>query len=139
MKPVEIRLYQETDKDAVIRLWSVVFPNAPVHNRPGLDIERKLSVQRELFMVAVLGDKIIGTAMAGYDGHRGWVYYLAVHPEYRHQGIGRGLMEQVESELAALGCPKINLQVRADNQVVMAFYKKLGYLVEKRISMGKKL
>ncbi|MFV9675660.1 MAG: GNAT family acetyltransferase, partial [Anaerolineales bacterium] len=81
----------------------------------------------------------VGTAMAGFDGHRGWVYYVAVHPDYRRQGIGSALMSEVEAALAHHGCPKLNLQIRSSNAEVQAFYESLGYLIEDRISMGKQL
>jgi ribosomal protein S18 acetylase RimI-like enzyme len=136
---MEIRPYLESDEAAVVELWREVFPDSPAWNRPETDIQRKLSVQRELFLVATVGTQLVGSAMAGYDGHRGWVYYVAVSPRYRRQGIGTALMRSVEERLARLGCPKLNLQVRASNQEVVAFYKRLGYEVEERISMSKHL
>jgi len=135
----QIRPYSESDEAAVAELWRQVFPGSPSWNHPETDIQRKLSVQRELFLVAALGSEIVGTAMAGYDGHRGWVYYVAVSPRHRRQGIGTALMRNVEQRLASLGCPKLNLQVRASNHEVVSFYENLGYEVEERISMGKRL
>ena len=134
-----IQPYQEEDQDAVTALWREVFPGSPSWNHPETDIQRKLAVQRELFLVAMLEGQLVGTAMAGYDGHRGWVYYVAVSPRLRRQGIGSALMKDVETRLAKIGCPKLNLQVRATNQEVVAFYQKLGYAVEPRVSMGKRL
>jgi ribosomal protein S18 acetylase RimI-like enzyme len=134
-----LRPFKDDDLEGVVDMWRKVFPNAPAHNQPDQDIRRKLSVQRQLFLVAQLGFEIIGTAMAGYDGHRGWVYYVAVSPQHRRRGVGSMLMQRVEQDLAQMGCPKINLQVRATNQNVIAFYKKLGYDVEERVSMGKRL
>jgi ribosomal protein S18 acetylase RimI-like enzyme len=136
---LEIRPYTEEDEPAVVQLWQSVFPGSPAWNDPRTDIRRKLAVQRQLFFVALIGSELVGTAMAGYDGHRGWVYYLGVAPAYRRQGIGTALMVQVERGLAGIGCPKLNLQVRATNAVVVAFYKGLGYGIEQRISMGKRL
>jgi len=136
---MEIRPYLESDEAAVAELWREVFPEAPAWNVPAADIGRKLAVQRELFLVATIDSEVVGTAMGGYDGHRGWVYYVAVRPGYRRQGIGTALMERVEAGVARLGCPKINLQVRASNEGVVSFYKKLGYHIEERISMGKRL
>jgi ribosomal protein S18 acetylase RimI-like enzyme len=136
---MNIRPYTEADEKAVAALWREVFPGSPAWNHPETDIQRKLAVQRELFFVATQGDKVVGTAMGGYDGHRGWVYYVAVSPRYRRQGIGAALMRQVEEGLARLGCPKLNLQVRADNHQVVHFYEKLGYKTEERVSMGKRL
>lgn len=136
---IEIRPYMQTDVDRVIELWAVVFPNAPAHNDPLTDLQSKLGVQPELFFLAESDGRIVGTAMSGFDGHRGWVYYVAVHPEFRRRGIGTRLMKRVESSLTDTGCPKLNLQIRADNAAVQAFYESLGYLVEDRISMGKRL
>jgi ribosomal protein S18 acetylase RimI-like enzyme len=98
-----------------------------------------MRVQPELFLVALEGSRLVGTAMSGFDGHRGWVYYLAVLPEHRRRGVGRALMRRVEAELATRGCPKINLQVRSTNRQAVSFYRHLGYQVEDRISMGKRL
>jgi len=136
---MEIRPYNETDQKDVAKLWREVFPDSPAWNDPVTDIRRKLKIQRELFFAAIIDSVIVGTAMAGYDGHRGWVYYVAVSPRLRRQGIGAALMKRVENDLKQIGCPKLNLQVRAENDEVVAFYKKLGYKVEPRVSMGKLL
>ncbi len=134
---MEIRPYLESDEAAVASLWREVFPDSPSWNHPETAIRRKLAVQRELFLVATDGSALVGTAMAGYDGHRGWVHYVAVSPKHRRQGIGAALMRSAEERLTGLGCPKLNLQVRASNDDVIAFYRKLGYQVEDRVSMGK--
>lgn len=136
---IEIRPYENTDEDDVIQLWMMVFPHQPAHNNPYDDIRAKLKVQPELFFVAVSDDQLVGSAMAGFDGHRGWVYYVAVHPEFRRRGIGSALMSRVEKALYEIGCSKLNLQIRADNHQVKSFYESLGYLIENRISMGKRL
>ena len=136
---MEIRPYSEADKTAVIALWREIFPDAPPWNDPEADIHRKLRVQRELFLVATLRSELVGTAMAGYDGHRGWVYYVAVSPRHRRKGIGRNLMSTLEGRLTQMGCSKVNLQVRGSNREVVRFYQRLGYQVEDRISMGKPL
>ncbi len=136
---ITIRSYADGDEAGVAGLWRVVFLNAPAWNRPEDDIRRKVAVQRQLFLVAEGDGRIVGSAMAGYDGHRGWVYYVAVAPNRRRQGIGTALMAEVEHGLAQIGCPKLNLQVRASNEAVVAFYRRLGYDVEERISMGKHL
>ena len=133
----EIRTYEEADGVAVAALWREVFPDEPAHNVPEEVIGRKLGVQRELFFVAVEGGEVVGTAMAGYDGHRGWVYAVAVKPSHRRRGVGAALMARVEEGLRAMGCPKLNLQVRASNREAVAFYERLGYAVEERVSMGK--
>lgn len=134
-----VRPFTDTDEPGVIALWATVFPNPSAWNNPATDIQRKLSMQRELFFVAADATRIVGTAMAGFDGHRGWVYYVAVAPEQRRQGVGRALIEAVEVGLARVGCPKLNLQVRADNPEAVAFYERLGFAVEERVSMGKRL
>ena len=136
---MEIRSYLESDQAEVATLWRTVFPDSSAWNIPEQDIERKLVVQRDLFLVALLDGKLVGTAMGGYDGHRGWVYYVAVSPEHRRQGIGSALVSAVEEGLLRMGCPKINLQVRVTNTTVADFYKTLGYRAEERLSMGKRL
>lgn len=136
---MKIRPYLDSDEAAVADLWREVFADSPSWNHPETDIRRKLSVQRELFLVAIVGSELVGTTMAGYDGHRGWVHYVAVSPKHRRRGIGKALMNSVEEKLAAMGCPKLNLQVRASNDEVVSFYRKLGYDVEERTSMGKRL
>jgi ribosomal protein S18 acetylase RimI-like enzyme len=92
-----------------------------------------------MLFVATNEGGVLGTVMGGYDGHRGWVYSLAVHPDCRRQGVATKLMQYLESHLVDLGCPKLNLQVRATNQEVVSFYTSLGYQVEERVSMGKRL
>ena len=135
----EVRSYVETDEAAVAALWREVFTSMPAWNHAETDIRRKLAVQRELFLVATIDSEIVGTAMGGYDGHRGWVYYVATSPRHRRQGIGTALMQAIERKLDEIGCPKLNLQVRAKDREVVAFYETLGYHVEERISMGKLL
>jgi ribosomal protein S18 acetylase RimI-like enzyme len=134
-----IRPFHESDADAVVALWRTVFPDDPPHNDPATVIRQKLAVQPDLFLVARVDGALAGTALAGYDGHRGWVYKVAVHPRHRRAGIGTALVRQAEQALRALGCTKVNLQVRASNAGVVAFYQALGYHVEERISMGKRL
>ncbi len=136
---ISIRPFREEDQDNVIQLWDKVFPDAPPHNNPARDIRTKREVQPELFLVAVVEELIVGTAMAGFDGHRGWVYYLGVDPDFQRRGIGTALMKRVESRLLGLGCPKLNLQIRSNNDEVQAFYESLGYFLEDRLSMGKKI
>jgi len=134
-----IRPVEDSDAEAIAAFWREVFPHNPSWNIPERDIANKLKVQRELFLVAESDSKIVGTAMAGYDGHRGWVYYVAAAVDSRKKGIGRALMNRVEEELKKRGCIKLNLQVRSTNTSVIEFYKKLGYNVEDHVSMGKKL
>ena len=108
-------------------------------NDPRKDIARKLLVQPELFLVGTLDGQVIATAMAGYDGHRGWVNYLAVAPRSRGRGCGRALMERVEQLLMNLGCPKVNIQVRSSNAEALGFYRAIGYAQDEIISLGKRL
>ena len=136
---MEIRAYRSPDHDAVVQLWRTVFPDAPARNDPVRDIQRKTSVQPELFLVALLEGAIAGTCMAGCDGHRGWGHLVAVSPEHRRRGVGAALMGRAESLLARFGCPKLNLQVRAASPEAVGFYQHLGFQVEERISMGKLL
>jgi ribosomal protein S18 acetylase RimI-like enzyme len=134
-----VRPFAEPDRAAVEALWSRVFPDDPPRNAPALYIARKLQVQPELFFVATRGAELVGAVMAGYDGVRGWIYHLAVAPEWRHRGFATALVREAEAGLARLGCPKVNLQVRATNVEVVAFYKSLGYEVDERVSMGRVL
>ena len=133
-----IRPYLHKDESAVIGLWQKCNLAKP-QNNPKLDIERKLKVNPELFLVGTIGSKVVATVMGGYDGQRGWVYHLGVDPDRQRKGLGRQMMEAVSKKLLAMGCPKINLQVREDNKVVVGFYEKIGYQVEDRVSMGKRL
>lgn len=134
-----IRPYRDSDEAAVVTLWQQVFPDDPPWNDPTDVIARKRSVQSELFLVAIADDQLVGTVLAGFDGVRGWVHKLAVAPEYRRRGLARQLMAAAEQGLTALGCPKVNLQVRATNTAVVDYYLRAGYAIEDRISMGKRL
>ena len=134
-----IRPYVESDEQDVATLWREVFPDAPEWNQPEADIRRKLSTQRDLFLVAVIDSELVGTTMAGFDGHRGWVYYVVVCKTFRRQGVATALMRHAESGLAKLGCSKVNLQIRASNHEAVSFYERLGYRIEERVSMGKRL
>ena len=129
----------DTHRSQVIALWKQVFGYETVHNAPSLVIDKKLAAQDELFFVAIQGDDLVGTVMAGYDGHRGWIYSIAVRPDRRNRGVGSKLLRFVESRLEALGCVKINLQIMDGNESVRHFYETLGYTEEKRVSMGKRL
>lgn len=133
-----IRPFHASDEAALIRLWQACDITRP-WNDPGRDIARKQAVQPELFLVALSGDKLVGSVMGGYDGHRGWAYYLAVMPEHRHQGIARKLMETLEIALKAMGCPKINLMVRTDNIAAHEFYEHMGYTHQDVATRGKRL
>ena len=130
-------------RDQVIALWRQIFGYETAHNAPALSIDRKVAVNDGLFFVALDGARddahIIGTIMAGYDGHRGWIYSLAVTPERRRNGIGAQLLAAAEQALISRGCLKINLQILSSNGATRGFYEKHGYQVEERISMGKRL
>lgn len=133
-----IRTYREGDEAQVIDLWKSCGLTVP-YNDPRRDIQRKLRVQGDMFLVGVKDGLVIATAMVGYDGHRGWINYLAVAPEFQREGIASRLMEEAETRLIAMGCPKINLQVRTSNTGVIRFYEKLGFKVDDVVSMGKRL
>jgi len=136
---VEIAPYSARHFEGVKALWEEVFPNDPPWNRAEAAIPEKLNVQPDLFLVAETNGRVIGTAMAGYDGHRGWLYAIAVLPECRRTGVGSSLLAEAETRLRAMGCGKVNLQVRAGNEAVAAFYRRHGYEVEERVSMGKRM
>lgn len=124
-------------RQQVIQLWETVFGYEAAHNTPSLAIDKKLAMQDGLFFVALVDGAVVGTVLAGYDGHRGWLYSVAVHPSQRKKGLGAALVRLAEQALAARGCMKINLQIVSGNEAVTAFYASLGYAVEKRVSMGK--
>ncbi len=136
---VLIRPFQASDRDALEHLWATVFSDDPPWNAPALMIERKLKIQPDLLGVALIGMNLVGGVIAGYDGVRGWIYHLAVAPEHRRRRIATKLVRWAESQLQALGCDKVNLQVRPTNTGVVAFYRSLGYAVEERVSMGRRL
>lgn len=133
-----IRPYLPTDEPAVVRLWERAGLTRPWNN-PQLDIARKLTVQADGFLVGLLDDSVIATVMAGYDGHRGWINYLAVDPRHQRAGYGHLMMDRAEQLLHNLGCPKINLQIRTDNAAAIAFYEQLGFTKDAVISLGKRL
>lgn len=135
---MDIRAYQPTDESAVIALWEVCGLTRP-WNDPHKDIARKLTEQPELFLVGVEGEKLMATAMVGFDGHRGWVYYLAVDPAFQRLSYGKQLMHEAEQLLIARGCPKINLLVRSSNTKVLKFYAELGYTQDEAVSLGRRL
>lgn len=135
---VRIRAFEERDTEPAVALWQAAGLTRP-WNDPYLDIERKLAVQRELFLVAVDGDEVVGTVMGGYDGHRGWLYYLATAATHRGRGVGAALVAEVERLLLAMGCPKVQLMVRPDNQGARGFYAALEYEPFDTWATGKRL
>jgi ribosomal protein S18 acetylase RimI-like enzyme len=138
MAQVLVRVFRESDEARVIELWTLAGLVKP-WNDPKKDIARKLLVQRDLFLVAELDGVIVGSVMAGYEGHRGWINYLAVDIGERRRGIGTALMRDAERRLRLAGCPKINLQIRHENTAVQAFYATLGFKDDQVMSMGKRL
>jgi ribosomal protein S18 acetylase RimI-like enzyme len=126
-------------RQQVVALWNEVFGYEASHNAPDLVIDMKVEFGDGLFFVALDGGNVIGTALAGYDGHRGWIYSMAVSPTYRNKGLGSELLHFAERKLAEAGCLKVNLQIMEGNEAVESFYLSNGYKTEKRISMGKRL
>ena len=140
MPSITISPYSDAaHRSQVVTLWKTVFAYDTPHNEPDLVIDKKLEVNDQLFFVAHAGDSVVGTIMAGYDGHRGWIYSVAVAHPHRRQGIGSQLMSMAEQALIDKGAVKINLQIMDGNHEVAAFYSSLGFSIEKRISMGKRI
>ncbi len=135
---LNIRPYQPTDEEQLLKLWQDCCLVVP-QNNPQRDIFLKQQVQPELFLMGLAGPKVIASIMAGYEGHRGWLNYLAVSPNFQKQGIGRSMVKAATARLEAMGCPKINLQIRTSNIDVIEFYKRIGFTVDNVISMGKRL
>ncbi len=135
---MEIRPFQLTDEASVVALWQKCKLVVP-WNDPRKDIARKLARDADSFLVGILDGALVATVMVGYEGHRGWINYLAVDPDLQKQGLGRIMMDAAEKRLLALGCPKINLQIRETNTGVIEFYRRLGYSIDAVVSMGKRL
>ena len=135
---MEIRPFEPADEAAVVSLWQRCDLTRP-WNDPHKDIHRKLAIAPEMFLVGVLEGEVVATVMFGYDGHRGWINYLGVAPEHQRKGLGRALMAEAERRLRALGCPKINLQVRTANTAAVEFYHRIGFALDDVLSMGKRL
>ncbi len=138
MPTLHIHPYHPSDETAVISLWQRCGLTRSWNN-PKLDIERKLQVNPELFLVGKIDGEIVASVMGGYEGHRGWINYLAVDPSCRRQGLGREMMEAIEEGIRAAGSPKINLQIRTGNTAVIEFYRSIGYKMDEVVSMGKRL
>jgi ribosomal protein S18 acetylase RimI-like enzyme len=135
---LEIRPFVPGDSEAVIELWNACDLVRP-SNDPAKDIARKQNVRGDLLLVGLSEGRIVASAMVGYEGHRGWINYLAVSPLHRKRGFGRRMMEEAERRLRAEGCPKVNLQVRSSNAAAVAFYKAVGFLQDDVLSFGKRL
>ena len=135
---MNIRAYQDSDEQAVIQLWVECGLVAP-QNNPVLDIERKSRVNPDWFLVGTKEEKVMASCMAGYEGHRGWINYLAVSPDEQGNGYGKEIMQEAERLLREAGCPKINLQVRSSNTKVITFYESIGFCDDHVTSLGKRL
>lgn len=135
---MNIRAYQDADLEEVIALWTACGLVAP-QNNPYRDIARKLKIDRDLFLIGHTDSEIIASVMGGYEGHRGWINYLAVKPSHQRKGFGQQIMLAVETLIKAKGCPKINLQVRSTNSAIIGFYHSLGYGDDHVVSLGKRL
>ena len=133
-----IRQFVPNDTNRVIFIWEQC-DLVRSWNNPNFDMQRKLNFQKELFFVGLLNDEIIATAMFGYDGHRGWLNYFAVLPNFQKRGFGKKLMTFGEMALIEKGCPKLNLQIRNDNTKAINFYQKVGYKEDAAVSFGKRL
>ncbi len=135
---MEVREFRPEDEGPLLELWhrcGLVRPQ----NDPHRDVQRKLGTGPELFLVGVLDGRVVASAMAGYEGHRGWLNYVAVDPELQRRGLGRQLVEEAERRLGRLGCPKVNLQVRRTNDGALRFWERMGYVVDDVVSFGKRL
>jgi ribosomal protein S18 acetylase RimI-like enzyme len=133
-----IRAYRASDETAVIALWTAC-KLVVSHNNPCKDIQRKLSVNPEWFLIGERNNVIVATCMAGYEGHRGWINYLAVAPDEQRRRVASRMMQKAEELLRKAGCPKINLQIRPTNLQVIEFYKSIGFKIDEVTSMGKRL
>jgi ribosomal protein S18 acetylase RimI-like enzyme len=138
MKNFIIRTFQPDDEPDVIDLWRQCGLIVPWNN-PETDIQRKLSTSPDLFYVGLLDDELIASCMAGYDGHRGWIYFLAVKSDYQRKGLASMLIDHAESELIKLGCPKLELMVRKTNENVISFYQSAGYDIDPVMVLSKRL
>lgn len=135
---MKIRPYEAHDEAAVVALWEICGLVSP-KNDPHRDVIRKLSVNPEWFLVGTVEGRVVGSCMAGYEGHRGWINYLAVHPDFQRNGYARELLAEAERLLKQAGCPKVNLQIRSSNSAVVSFYERIGYIADDVICMGKRL
>lgn len=131
-----IRPATRDDRSGIVALWETVFPDDPPHNAPQKILDAMLAVDEGILLIALDGDTVIGTTFAGFDGHRGWLHKVAVVPQYQRRGIASALVRQATLKLRAIGCTKVNLQIRATNKQVRRFYESLGFKIEERLSMG---
>jgi ribosomal protein S18 acetylase RimI-like enzyme len=136
---VLVRPFVEEDRQEVIGLWTTVFPDDPSWNEPNLVIDTKLTVQPQLFFVAEVAGSVVGTTIAGFDGFRGWIHHVAVHPDFQGSGVAAKIITHAEVGLKKIGCRKVNLQVCESNSTVREFYEARGFKAEARLSFGKLL
>ena len=134
-----IRPATGADRSGVVTLWETVFPDDPPHNAPSKVFAAKLAVADDMLLVAVEEEAVIGTTMAGYDGHRGWLHKVAVLPQYQRRGVATALVRHAILALRSAGCTKVNLQIRVTNSEVRGFYESLGFEIEERLSMGRRI
>lgn len=135
---INIRPFQPDDEKALVELWRACNLVRSVNN-PQRDIQRKLRVHPEWFLVGILDGQIVASVMAGYEGHRGWLNYVAVNPKFQRRGFGRAIIAEAERLLSKAGCPKVNLQVRGANSAAIDFYRAIGFAIDEVVSMGKRL
>ena len=133
---MNIRKYDDNDRASLISLWKEVFPDDPPHNTPGSVLDAKIKVDNLIF-VTEENNELVAACMAGYDGHRGWLYAVAVSPARRREGLGKAIVDHVLCALRDMGCIKVNIQIRSTNAQVASFYTSIGFAVEERVSMGK--
>jgi ribosomal protein S18 acetylase RimI-like enzyme len=133
-----IRPYRPSDQEALVALWHLGNLTR-AWNDPDRDIDRKVARDPDNLLVLEVDGRLIGSVMVGYEGHRGWINYLVVHPDHRGRGLGQALVHEAERRLAALGCPKVNLQVRSSNRSAIDFYRQIGYSVDDVVSLGRRL
>lgn len=135
---MNIKPYHPDNQQAVIHLWQACHL-VVAQNDPLKDIQRKMLVNPDLFLMGELSGEIVATVMGGYEGHRGWINYLAVSPKHQCKGYARTMMQRVETLIQQKGCPKINLQVRDTNTEIIQFYQAIGYDIENVVGLGKRL
>lgn len=134
----EIVRYDSNYQKAVIDLWKQCDLIVP-QNDPAVDIQRKLVFQPELFFIALEDGQVVGSIMVGYEGHRGWLNYVAGLPDYQKRGYGKKLIDKSIDELRKLGCLKVNVQVRRNNPSAVEFYKHLGFKDDNVVGLGMRL
>ncbi|ATJ83644.1 GNAT family acetyltransferase [Halomonas beimenensis] len=132
------RKYREGDAPSLTALWRASFPDYTGYNAPEAILAAKLAVDDHLYVIEDDGE-VVASCLVGYDGHRGWLYAVAVAPSHRGQGLGRRIVDHAIERLRGMGCVKVNLQIRGGNDAVADFYRRLGFDIEERISMGRRL